>query len=78
MFAVHQSDDISDIVYFPKLSQVREPDINVSEEYIQILQNILRQFESKFRGVETFFTAFQLFANPFPVDFKYVPIRYQL
>ena len=72
MFAVHESGDISDTVYFPKLSQVREPDINLSEEYIQILQNILRQFDSKFQGVETFFTAFQLFANSFSVDFKYV------
>ena len=78
MFAVHESGDISDTVYFPKLSQVREPDINLSEEYMQILQNILRQLESRFQGVETFCTAFQPFANYFSVDFKYVPIRYQL
>ena len=78
MFALHESGNISDTVYFPMLSQVREPDINLSEEYIQILQNILRQFESKFQGVETFFTAFQLFSNSFSVDFKYVPSRYQL
>ena len=78
MFAVHESGDISDTVYFPKLSQVRESDINLSEEYKQILQNILRQFESKFQGVVTFFTAFQLFANSFSVDFKYFPSRYQL
>ena len=78
MFAVHESGDISDTVYFTKLSQVCKPDINLSEEYMQILQNILRQFESRFQGVETFCTAFQLFANAFSVDFKYVPSRYQL
>ena len=78
MFAVHESGDISDTVYFPKLSQVREPDINHPEEYMQILQNILCQFESRFQGVETFCTAFQLFVNSFSEDFKYVPIRYQL
>ena len=60
-------------MYFPKLSQVREPDLNLSDEYMQILQNILRQFELRFPGVETFCTAFQLFANGFSVDFKYVP-----
>ena len=55
-----------------------EPDIDLSEEYMQILQNILRQLESRFQGVETFYTAFHLFANAFSVDFKYVPSRYQL
>ena len=78
MFAVHESGDIADTVYFPKLSQVCGPDINLSEEYIQILQNILRQFESRFEDVETFCTAFQLFANGFLVDFIYFPSRYQL
>ena len=78
MFVVHERGDISDTVNFPKLSQVREPDINLSDEYMQIVQNILRQFESRFEGVETFCTAFQLFANAFSVDFKYVPSRYQL
>ena len=37
MFAVHESDVIWDTVYFAKLYQVREPDINLSEEYMQIL-----------------------------------------
>ena len=45
---------------------------------MQILQNILRQFESMFQDVEALCTAFQLFANAFSVDFKYVPGRYQL
>ena len=54
-----------------------EPDINFSE-YMQIPENILRQFESRFQGVETFFIAFKLFAKAFSVDFKYIPIRYQL
>ena len=31
-----------------------------------------------FQGVETFCTAFQLFADTFSVDLKYVPSRYQL
>ena len=78
MFAAHESGDISDIMYFPKLSQLFEPDTNLSEEYIQILQNILWQFESNIEGVETFCTAFQLFADSFSVNFKYFPSRYQL
>ena len=78
MFAVHESGDISNTVHFPKLSQVREPDVNLSEEYMQILQNIQRQFESMFQDVETFCTAFQLFANAFSLDFKYVPSTYQV
>ena len=78
MFAVHESGDISDTLYFPKLSQVREPGINLAEEYMQILLNILRQLESRFQGVETLCTAFQLFVNAFSVDFKYFPSRYQL
>ena len=78
VFVVHERGDISDTVYFPKLSQVREPAIKLSEEYMQILQNILRQLESRFQGVETFCTTFQLFSNAFSVDFKYVPSRYQL
>ena len=45
---------------------------------MQILQNLLRQFESMFQDVEALCTAFQLFANAFSVDFKYVPSRYQL
>ena len=77
MFAVHESGDISDTVFFPQLSQMREPDINLSE-YMQILQNILRQFESRFHDVGTFCTAFQLLAIAFSVDFKYVPSRCQL
>ena len=77
MFAVHESGDISDTVHFPKLLQVRDSD-NISEEYMQILQNRLHQFESKYQDVEIFCTEFQLFSNTFSVDFKYVPSRYQL
>ena len=72
-----QSGDISDTVHFPKLLQVRDSD-NISEEYMQILQNRLHQFESKYQDVEIFCTEFQLFSNAFSVDFKYVPSRYQL
>ena len=78
MFALHESGDISDTVHFPKLSQVREPDINLSRNKCKFYKNILRQFESKFQGLETFCTAFKLFASSFSVDFKYVPIRYKL
>ena len=77
MFAVHESGDISDTVHFLKLLQVRDSD-NISEEYMQILQNHLHQFESRFQDVEIFRTEFQLFSNAFSVDFKYVPSRYQL
>ena len=45
---------------------------------MQILQNRLHQFESKYQDVEIFCTGFQLFSNVFSVDFKYVPTRYQL
>ena len=73
MFPVHGSGDISDTAHFPKLLQVRDSD-NISEEYVQILQNRLHQLESRFQDVEIFCTEFQLFS----VDFKYVPSRYQL
>ena len=65
-------------LHFPKLSEVRDPDISVSAEYVQILQNNNLQFESRFQDVETFSTAFQIFATPFSVDVKDVPSRYQL
>ena len=76
MFALHESGDTSDTVHFPKLSQERDPDIKFSEEYMQILQNLIRQIESRFQNVETFFTAFKLFANAisrFQICFLQVP-----
>ena len=45
---------------------------------MQILQNCLHQFGSRFQDVEIFCTEFQVFSNPFSVDFKYVPSSYQV
>ena len=51
---------------------------NISEEYMQILQNRFHQFQSRFQDVEIFCTECQLFSNVFSIDFKYFPRRYQL
>ena len=78
MFALHESGDISDTVHFPKLSQVREPDINLSRNTCKLYKIFFASLSRGIQDVETFCTAFHLFANAFSVDFKYFPSRYQL
>ena len=58
-------------VHFPKLSQLS------FEEYVQILQNLVCQFESRFQDVDAFSNMFELFATPYSVDVNNVPSRYQ-
>ena len=53
--------------HFPTLSQVRGPDSSF-EEYVQILQNLICQLESRFQDVEAFSNMFELFATSYSVD----------